>query len=351
MMLANLFALVLMLPVGINASPPLVSFGIITDVHYADADSIGTRIYRDSLSKVNQAVAKMSEFDPDFMIELGDFKDTEATHHHCDQHQTPECISLTIGYLQRIEQALAAFPGARYHVIGNHDVDVLNQSSVFAHERDSHVDEVGGPGFYSWSFPLCQSSPCGHQPLRFITLNGDFTAQDEPWSDLDSPFPGESWDKANVPTQQRVWLARQLDEANSTKQHVIIFVHYRLDGGEGGPVGQGLGPAVPKGNRAWIDDCTLENADEVRKIVEKYPGQVLATFSGHDHKPLPPYTLEAPGKPLYFTHAGMIEGHFPASNAYSVVSVFSNCSIEVRGFANATSVITPGQNNCSLALA
>ena len=29
-----------------------LSFGIITDVHYADADPAGTRIYRDSLPKV-----------------------------------------------------------------------------------------------------------------------------------------------------------------------------------------------------------------------------------------------------------------------------------------------------------
>ena len=86
-----------------------------------------------------------------------------------------------------------------------------------------------------------------------------------------------------------------------------MFIHYRLDGGPGGPVGTGLGSA-DAANRAWVDDCTLENADVVRALLERYPGQVLATFSGHDHVPKPPWTQEALGKPCYFTHRGLVEG-------------------------------------------
>ena len=36
---------------------PVVSWGIITDVHYADADPSGTRVYRDSLPKVRGGTA------------------------------------------------------------------------------------------------------------------------------------------------------------------------------------------------------------------------------------------------------------------------------------------------------
>ena len=35
-----------------NAKDDFVSFGIVTDLHYADANPSGTRIYRDSLPKV-----------------------------------------------------------------------------------------------------------------------------------------------------------------------------------------------------------------------------------------------------------------------------------------------------------
>ena len=45
-----------------------------------------------------------------------------------------------------------------------------------------------------------------------------------------------SWESANVPTFQLTWLANELETAASLNQHVIVFVHYRVDGGPGGPV-------------------------------------------------------------------------------------------------------------------
>jgi hypothetical protein len=60
--------------------------------------------------------------------------------------------------------------------------------------------------------------------------------------------------------------------------------------GPGGPVGVGMGPPCPSGNRAWVDDCSLQNAAVVRNLLERHSGLVLATFSGHDHVPKPPYT-------------------------------------------------------------
>lgn len=417
--------------------PPVVArFGIVTDIHYADADAVGTRVYRDSLPKLRQASRDIRAAAADFVIELGDFKDTDASQ-GCDKQASPHCVNITVGFLRQIEGVLAeGFDGPRFHVLGNHDVDILNQSTVLANEANSLVDPAPGPGYYSWSFPptATPSGPDSHgclatmdgtedvwvihpadgtrnwvayptpdcpsgavrvpnisvygkrhngqgqyglnktqceyacakdvagggncsnlsppvpapQPLRFIVLNGDFTDQDEPWSELDVPFPGEAWNKANIPTLQMEWLAQELQAAVAAGQRVIVFVHYRLDGGPNGPVGKGLGPTMPVGNKAWIDDCTLENAAVVRAVLEEHPGLVLATFSGHDHAPKPAWTQEGPGKPVYWTHAAMVEGHFPSSNAYSVVSVRQDCSIDVAGYGNATSALLPGPPNCSL---
>ena len=72
------------------ATAEFVQFGIITDVHYADAAPLGTRIYRDSLPKVQQAVQTMGKENVDFMIELGDFKDTDVSQ-HCDKDPSPAC--------------------------------------------------------------------------------------------------------------------------------------------------------------------------------------------------------------------------------------------------------------------
>jgi len=438
------------------AAEAVVTWGIVTDVHYADAPAIGTRVYRDSLPKVRQACGDISAAAADFIIELGDFKDTDVSQ-HCDEVPTPHCVNLTVDYLRTIDAAMSAgFAGPRYHVLGNHDVDVLNQSIVLANEANSAP--MAGPGYYSWSFPpasppappvgadtagclaiergggsnqggstvqpqadayvwvvhpdgtrnwvqfptagcaaralaignisafpkrhggqgayglnatqsavACAQDGSGphcslplptplppplprRQPVRFIVLNGDYTEHDEAWADLDQPFPGEAWDRANVPTFQMEWLAEQLEAANEAGQRVIVFLHYRLDGGPGGPVGQGLGPPMPPGNRPWVDDCTLQNAGVVRALLERWPGLVLATFSGHDHVPHPPWTKMTAGKPLYWTHAAMVEGHFPTNNAYSVVTLRSDCSIVVKGYGNATSAIITGPANCSLVL-
>ena len=81
---------------SLAAPSDFVSFGIITDVHYADADSIGDRIYRDSLPKVVQATSDISAAKADFLIELGDFKDTDVTQ-HCDKAPSEHCTNLTLG--------------------------------------------------------------------------------------------------------------------------------------------------------------------------------------------------------------------------------------------------------------
>ena len=107
-----------------GGSPDFVSFGIITDVHYADAAPSGSRIYRDSLPKVQAAVATMQQEKVDFMIELGDFKDTDVSQ-HCDKDPSPACVNLTVGFLRRIEAAMAVYEGPKYHILGNHDVDIL----------------------------------------------------------------------------------------------------------------------------------------------------------------------------------------------------------------------------------
>ena len=130
-----------------------------------------------------------------------------------------------------------------------------------------------------------------------------------------------------------MWLVKELQAAAAAGQRVIVFIHYRLDGGPGGPVGTGLGPShVP--NRGWVDDCTLGNAAVARAVLEANEGLVLAVFSGHDHAPQPPYTHAAVGKPAYITHAATVEGPWPANNAFSRVSVRSDCSVSVHGFGS-----------------
>eukprot|EP00038_Savillea_parva_P008850 m.179598 g.179598 ORF g.179598 m.179598 type:complete len:507 (-) comp14803_c0_seq1:206-1726(-) len=450
-----------------SAAPePVVKFGIVTDVHYADAPPGGTRVYRDSIPKMRAATTTFNGANLDFIISLGDLKDTDATKGCTKPNVAPssECVNLTVGFLHDIDAAMAAFDGPRFHLLGNHDVDILSQPEALGAVVETPpppppAGSTGGPGYSSWSLPMsnhssgnhsaagsdvvgclvtsqsttnvwvihpdgtrnwlsaspsrpewqqyattvnnisvypkryggqgaydlnataCQAvvanrcapgschcdpttgkanlsslpvpaSPPHTSPIRFIRLNADYTDNDLAWSDLDNTnaVPGQSWEHANVPSFQLTWLANELDTAASLGQHVIVFVHFRVDGGPSGPVGTGLGPSsVP--NRAWVDDCSLENAHVVRDVLEARSGLVLAVFSGHDHVPLPPYTKATTTSPLYFTHHALVEGAWP-HNAYSVVSVMDDCSIIVQGFVDAYNLTMPGPpgHNCSSSL-
>ena len=196
----------LLVAAALAATPPakeVASFGIITDVHYADADTSGTRYYRDSLPKVRASIADLASRSTDFLIELGDFKDTDVGSGCGKGKATPACINLTLSFLATIEAEMATFPGPRFHLLGNHDVDVLNQSAVLNATTNSPVTDPGGPGYYSFDFPFAPEPVGNAAPLRFIALNGDYTADDVPWADLDGgAVPGESWDDAHVPTTQ-----------------------------------------------------------------------------------------------------------------------------------------------------
>jgi len=119
------------------------------------APAIGTRFYRDSIAKMNDATAAISSHgDVDFMVELGDFKDTSVSE-GCTTALSPLCQELTQSYLATIERALThGFDGPTYHLLGNHDVDVLSQYSVLSREKNAPVDDAAeGSGYYSFNFP------------------------------------------------------------------------------------------------------------------------------------------------------------------------------------------------------
>ena len=56
-----------------------IRIGLITDIHYADLDTAGSRHYRDSITKVREAVKVFNDAKPDIVICLGDLIDAGAT--------------------------------------------------------------------------------------------------------------------------------------------------------------------------------------------------------------------------------------------------------------------------------
>ena len=84
-------------------------------------------------------------------------------------------------------------------------------------------------------------------------------------------------------------------------------------------------------------------------MIAARPGVVLATISGHDHAPDPPYSVAAAGFPAFITHPALVEGAWPAHTAYSLVSVLADCTVVLRGFGDAYNATFAGPPGCSLA--
>lgn len=221
------------------AEKPLVRFGLVTDVHYGDIPPCDLRKswppadfvnYRDGLAKMRRVTAIMNADRPDFLIELGDFKDDSK-----DLAKTVEC-------LDRIEKAFAAFEGPRYHALGNHDTDVLAKDEFLAHVANSGFEKA--LPYYAF----------GLNGVTFIVLDANYD------SDLKPYCRNNKWWDANIPPEELRWLEAELAKA---KGHVVVFCHQRLD------------------PDAW-EKHEVRNASIVRGILER-SGKVCAVFTGHEH--------------------------------------------------------------------
>ena len=279
-------AVILLLAAWLVASPsgqgaPIVRFGVVTDIHYADIDSAGARTYRESLGKLAECVRVMNEQKVDFLVELGDFK---------DQDKTPD-EARTLGYLKSIEAVLAGFAGPRFHVIGNHDTDSISKAAFL-----SVVENTGVvPNATRYTFV--------RGGLRFVVLDASHKADG---SDYDRG--NFEWADSNVDAPQIAWLSQVLA---ASREPAIVFVHQQLDG---------------------MGAYYVKNAVQVRAALEA-SGKVIGVLQGHRHEG---GFTEINGIP-YFTFRGLIEGAGPNNNAFGIVEVQPDLGVRVTGYQRAES--------------
>jgi predicted phosphodiesterase len=245
-----------------------IRFGIVADPHYADADPQGNRHYRESACKMAECVELMNDRKVDFLIELGDFKDQDS----------PPIEKETISYLRAIERLFKRFKGARYHVIGNHDVDSISKKQFLANIKNTNI--ARDSSYYSFD------SKGVHFTVLDANYRGDGSAYDHGNFD---------WRDTHIPGAQLKWLKQDIAAAPGP---VIVFVHQQLDG-EG-------------------DHC-VNNADEVRDLLQA-SGKVPAVFQGHNHKGSTAADNQIEGI-HYYTLKAMVEGSGPENNSYAVVEV------------------------------
>jgi len=267
---------------AMRSEKPLIRFGMISDVHYADRERAGTRFYNQSLAKVQEAVDRMNQEKLDFAIELGDFKDQDAVPNEAN----------TLKYLTDIESVFQKIDGPTYHVLGNHDMDGISK-----HQFLERVENTGIPStksYYSFN----------QKGIHFVVLDGNFTKEEKAYD-----HGNFSWDDAFISSDQVNWLK---DDLKLNKLPVIVFIHQMLDDSK----------SVKQ---------AVQNAAEVRQILEQ-SGNVLYVFQGHVHEER--YNL-INGIHYYSVNA-VVDGDGPENNAYMIVDVYKNGSLKIDGFRRAT---------------
>lgn len=263
-------------------SKSLIRFGMLSDVHYADREPAGERFYRQSIAKVQEAIAQMNQEKLDFAIELGDFKDQEAVPNETN----------TLKYLTDIESVFQKFNGPTYHVLGNHDMDSISKQQFL--ER---VENTGIPptkSYYSFQ----------KKGIHFVVLDGNFTKEGKAYD-----HGNFHWEDTTIPANQTDWLKADL---KANKLPVIVFIHQMLDDSKN--VKQ-----------------AVHNAAEVRHILEQ-SGNVLCVFQGHVHEER--YNL-INGIHYYSVNA-VVDGDGPENSAYMIVDVYKDGSLKMDGFRRAT---------------
>ncbi|XP_074302389.1 manganese-dependent ADP-ribose/CDP-alcohol diphosphatase-like [Silene latifolia] len=255
-----------------HGKQPLFSFGVISDVQYADIPDgrsfLGVpRYYRHSVLVLQRAVQKWNDSQNlNFSVNFGDIVDG-----FCSKDQSLSAI-------KKIAFEFHKFNGPVYHMIGNHCLYNLPREQLLP-LLNIHSDN--GCAYYEFS-----PSP----NYKIVVLDGyDISAigwpkdhpktlqamtilnEKNPNSEKNSPSGLEGFERrflmfnGAVGKEQLEWLDHVLQDATMLKQKVIICCHLPLDPG------------------ASSSAALLWNYNEVMNLIHKYKC-VKVCLSGHDHK-------------------------------------------------------------------
>jgi manganese-dependent ADP-ribose/CDP-alcohol diphosphatase len=266
-----------------NQDPvPLFSFGLIADIQYCDCDPAGTRYYRSSLVKLEEAVRSFRIDSPAFVVNLGDMIDKDFASY------------------KPVYQILDTAGFKIYSTTGNHDYSVeprmLKRLPPLQSDKES---------YYSFNY----------QQFKFIVLNGnelstysttnksaiknatDYIAKLKNNGEINAM----DWN-GGISSKQILWLTDQLNSAVKNNQKVFIMCHF---------------PVFPE------NEHNLLNYRDILKVLENY-GNIIAWFNGHNHA-----GNYGNFNMIHFvTLKGMVETEL--KNSFALVEVYNN-KIWIKG--------------------
>jgi 3',5'-cyclic AMP phosphodiesterase CpdA len=267
-----------------STSTPQLTFGVIADVQYADAESRGTRYYRKSLKKFEDCVRDFNSHKPVFVVQLGDIVDHDST-----------SFEPTLAIYKKLNMPA-------YHVIGNHDASTAFTANKTPAEylgiKKGYYDFV----YSGWRFVVLDATELN----LFITpaSNPAYVQAKAMYEELrkKGASNAQPWN-GGVSNDQLVWFKNILAKAAKAQEKVIVFGH---------------NPIWPQGSH------NLWNDHEVFNIIEK-SGCVVAYMNGHNHQG----SYHHKNGIHYLNFQGMIET--ADTTAYALVKIYPD-RLEVVGY-------------------
>ena len=270
------------------AAKPILTFGVVTDVQYADIPTQGKRHYRESIPKLEGCVADFNKMKPEFVIHIGD------------------TVNEGLANYDPVMSLFEKLSMPRYMVLGNHDVSVEVDSKAKILARLGLDKLGGGKGYYDFA----------RAGWRFVVLNGNEisivgNAPGSPERKAADAFVADLKKKGAKNTgmyngavgpQQLAWMKETLAKADVAGERAIVICHF---------------PVYPPGG------SNLWNDSEVLGVLEAHKC-VAAFFCGHVHGG----GYAQKGSLHFVTFKGMVEAD---PTAYALVEVFPDM-LKVTGF-------------------
>lgn len=281
-----------------KADDILVSFGLLTDVQYADAAPEGERHYRASLAKLEAAVADLAALQPAFTLHLGDVIDRE------------------FASFAKVLPLFAALGHPVRHLLGNHDYSIADAekksvASLLGMEADYYAFRTSGVRFVM--LDTNEVSTYKHPQGDAADLAAERVLRDLGATGVNNAKP---WN-GGLSTKQLEWLEQQLAEADAGHEPVIVCGHH---------------PLLPEeGHHAW-------NHRDILAVLQRH-ACVKTYLGGHNHAG---GEVVSGGIP-FITFKSLL--HEPGVTSYAVLRLFKDrLVIEGRGREKSRVIPLPVRN-------
>ena len=187
-----------------RSSDWIITFGIVADLQYCNANPEINRYFRNAPKKLKQAITEFNQHDLDYVINLGDTIDRDWKS------------------FDEILPVFSLLKAPIYHVLGNHDYEVEDRY------KPKVPKKIGTKKYHDFSL----------KNWRFIVLDGNEISTYANQKNETNYQKAEIWlkeEKINanfwnggIGSVQLDWLEKTLKKAEENYENAIIFCHFPI---------------------------------------------------------------------------------------------------------------------------